>query len=302
MRAAVAEIMRDADIGIAFSSSMGTYLLEWPLVPRILHFCELDSDKWRQYSQRTRPPMNWVYAREARVLLDLERRLAASMSANMVCTPVEAAIFQARIENGTCLVLRNGIDLEYFSPAGVESVCGEIVFTGVMNYFPNVEGCRWFVREVLPQISAAVPEAHFTIVGASPSRAVTKLARDPRVTVTGQVPDTRPYLRRASIVVAPLRIGRGIQNKVLEGMAMGVPVVATSVAAQGVGGTPGRDYVTADDATSMSQSIVRLLADDQQRRALGSRGRAFVERNYSWQEALDPLESLVEQLTAVASR
>jgi sugar transferase (PEP-CTERM/EpsH1 system associated) len=299
MRAAVASAMRGADVAVAFSSSMGAYLLEWPGTPRILHFCELDSDKWHQYAQSTRPPMNWIYAREARLLLELERRLAASMNVNMVCTPLEAGIFHDRIESATCVVLSNGIDLDYFSPSPLEAVRAEIVFTGVMDYFPNIDGCQWFVQEVLPRVAAEVPETHFTIVGSSPSRPVRKLGLDPRVTVTGRVPDTRPYLRRASIVVAPLRIARGIQNKVLEGMAMGVPVVATTVAAQGVAGIPGRDYVTADDAATMSRAIVRLLTDDEERHALGARGRTFVETHYSWEDALDPLERVVEQLATV---
>jgi sugar transferase (PEP-CTERM/EpsH1 system associated) len=298
MRDAVAAAMRRADLAVAFSSSMGVYLLDYPSVPRILHFCELDSDKWQQYALRTRPPMKWIYAREARTLLRVERQLAAAMNTSLVCTPLEANIFRARIVEGDCRVLQNGIDLEYFSPSGLDPVRNEMVFTGVMNYFPNVEGCAWFAQHVLPRIAAAEPDAHFTIVGASPTRAVMKLAEDVRITVTGRVPDTRPYVRRASVVVAPLRIARGIQNKVLEGLAMGLPVVGTTAATQGVGGVPGRDYLVADEPEAMSAAIIGLLRNDPERRALASCGRAFVEGRYVWDRAMDPLEQLVDQLTA----
>ena len=289
--------MRKADLAIAFSSSMGSYLLDWPSVPRILHFCELDSDKWRQYANRTRPPMQWVYEREARVLEALERRLASEMNANIVCTELERRVFVERIPNAACTVMRNGVDLEYFSTDGLAPERGHIVFTGVMNYLPNIDACQWFAGSVLPRIVRRHPEARFSIVGSAPSSGVRRLTKDPRVTVTGRVPDTRPYLRRAAVVVAPLRIARGIQNKVLEGLAMGVPVVATSIAVQGVNGVSRRDYLVADDADAMAEEVGGLLADDQARSALGARGRAFVEANYNWDESLRTLDELVFRAT-----
>jgi sugar transferase (PEP-CTERM/EpsH1 system associated) len=297
MRAAVAAEMTDADIAVAFSSSMGAYLLDWPEVPSILHFCELDSDKWRQYARHTNPPLKWVYAREAKTLLRLEHRLAATMSASLVCTQVEAAVFRSWIKDSTCLVMRNGIDLDYFSPAGLDPQPGELVFTGVMNYYPNVDGCCWFAREVLPLVATAVPAAHLTIVGANPTRTVMNLARDPRITVTGRVPETRPYLRRASVVIAPLRMARGIQNKVLEGMSMGLPIVATTAATQGIGGMSGVHYIVSDDPTTMSEAIIQLFSHDGRRAALGKSARAFVEMHHHWEDTLEPLTSLVQQLS-----
>ena len=288
--------MHATDLAIAFSSSMGAYLLPWPAVPRILHFCELDSDKWRQYAERTRPPMRWIYAREARVLEELERRLAFAMSANLVCTDVEQKLFARRIPGAACTVMRNGVDLDYFSPVGLTPERGLVVFTGVMNYYPNVEGCAWFVREVLPRLRATHPDARLTIVGANPSRAVRSLSAHPHVDVTGRVPDTRVHQRRAAVIIAPLRIGRGIQNKVLEGLAMGVPVVGTSLATQGVGGTPGRDYLVADDPPAMAAAIGRLLSDERERLAQGARGRAFVEQHYDWDRSLDRLDDLIENI------
>jgi glycosyltransferase involved in cell wall biosynthesis len=174
------------------------------------------------------------------------------------------------------------------------------VFTGVMNYFPNVDGCEWLVREVLPRVIADHPQAKLTIVGSNPSRAVTRLARNPRVMVTGAVLDTRSYVRRAAIVVAPIRIARGIQNKVLEALAMGVPVVATSAAVQGVGGIADRDYVVADDAVTMAAGISNLISRDAERTALGARGRAFVESHYRWERSLDIFDEVFASVLSEA--
>jgi sugar transferase (PEP-CTERM/EpsH1 system associated) len=289
----------DIDLAIAFSSSMGAYLLDMPSVPGILHFCELDSDKWRQYASMTRPPLRWIYAREARVLRTLEHRLAHSMNANIVCTSREKVLFQAEIPGTACAVMPNGVDLAYFSPRVADAEPGHLVFTGIMNYYPNVDGCLWFAAEVLPKIADIHPNARFTIVGANPTHAIRRLAQDPRITVTGRVPDTRPFLRRASIAVAPLRIARGIQNKVLEGLAMAVPVVGTAAAVQGVAGVAGRDYLVGDSPADMADAINRLLSNGVERRALGARGRAFVEANYNWDRSLEVLDSLIATATRV---
>jgi sugar transferase (PEP-CTERM/EpsH1 system associated) len=284
-----------ADLAYAYSSSMGAFLERHAGKPRVMHFGELDSDKWRQYAERSALPMRWVYAREQRTLLEFERRIARSFSENVVCTQLEERVFREQIPGASCVVLRNSVDLERFHPRDNAPEPGEIVFTGVMNYHPNAEGCAWFVREILPQVRAIVPKVRFTIVGSSPTREVERLARVPGVTVTGFVPDTRVHLRRASVAVAPLRIARGIQNKVLEALAMGLPVVGTSAATQGVEGEPGRDFLVADDAPAFAARVVELLEHPADARALGERGRAFVERRYDWEAVLAPLEPLLER-------
>ncbi len=298
MSATVDAALKDCDLAVAFSSSMGAFLRGRSGLPRMLHFCELDSDKWRQYSRSTGLPLRWIYAREAKVLLALERQLAREMSTNIVCTSLEADIFRQWIPDAGCTVLRNGIDLDYFRPANEVTGAHGIVFTGVMNYFPNVDGCRWFVDEVLPGVRQVIPDAHFTIVGAHPNHAVLRLAGRDGVSVTGAVPDVRPYVADAAVVVAPLRIARGIQNKVLEGLSMGRPVVGTTVATQGVGGVAGRDYLVADDPVTMASSLVRLLTDPTERRRLAAAGRAFVEREYDWESAMLPLETAAGALLA----
>ncbi len=298
----VDEEIAQADLAYAYSSSMGAFLERHPGKPRVMHFGELDSDKWRQYAERQSPPMSWIYAREQRTLLEFERRVARSFSENIVCTPLEERVFREQIPGASCVVLRNGVDLERFHPRDSVPQAGELVFTGVMDYHPNAEGCSWFVREILPLVWAKRPEARFTIVGSSPTRAVQRLAEVEGVRVTGFVPDTREHLRRAAVAVAPLRIARGIQNKVLEALAMGLPVVGTTPATQGVEGEPGRDFVVADDAQAFAARVVELLEQPTSARALGARGRAFVERQYDWENVLAPLGPLLERCLAARAK
>jgi sugar transferase (PEP-CTERM/EpsH1 system associated) len=274
---------------------MGAFLERHAGKPRVMHFGELDSDKWRQYAERSAFPMSAVYAREQRTLLEFERRIARASSENVVCTPLEERVFREQIPGASCTVLRNGVDLERFHPRDNAPRVGEIVFTGVMNYHPNAEGCAWFAREILPQLRAVQPEAHFTIVGASPNAAVRRLAGLPGVAVTGAVPDTRAYLRHAAVAVAPLRIARGIQNKVLEALAMALPLVGTTSATQGVEGVAGRDYLVADEPGAFVAALAHLLHHPARARELGAAGRSFVERSCDWESTLAPLDALLER-------
>ncbi|MBL8856998.1 MAG: TIGR03087 family PEP-CTERM/XrtA system glycosyltransferase [Planctomycetes bacterium] len=293
LQAAVDDQIASCDMAYAYSSSMGAFLEKHRDKPRVMHFGELDSDKWRQYAERTSFPMSWVYGRECRTLLAFERRIAAAFTDNVLCTPLEQAVFRRDIPGPRSTVLRNGVDLAYFAPRPEAREAGHIVFTGVMNYFPNSDGCLWFVRDILPLIRREHPNARFTIVGSHPTNEISSLGRVEGVTVTGFVPDTRVYLSRAAVSVAPLRIARGIQNKVLEAMAMGLPVVGTTCATQGVDGSAERDYQVRDDAPGIARAVSDLLADTQAADELGRRARAFVEQNYDWEVVFDPLDEIL---------
>jgi sugar transferase (PEP-CTERM/EpsH1 system associated) len=281
-----------ADVAYAYSSSMGAFLLPHD-TPWLMHFAELDSDKWRQYAERTGFPMNRVYRREWRRLLQFERRVAASTVTNVFCTPLEERIFQEQIPGCPSVVIRNGVDLEYFSPAHNTPEPGHLVFTGVMDYLPNIDGCTWFVEEILPLVRAAVPETTFTIIGSKPTPEVERLAQTPGVTVTGFVDDTRDWLRRGALSIAPLRIARGIQNKVLEALAMGLPVVGTTSATQGVEGEPERHFLVRDDGEGFARAVIELLQDRERAERLGAAGRAFVEERYAWAAVLEPLDGIL---------
>jgi polysaccharide biosynthesis protein PslH len=295
LQAAVDEIIPSCDMAYAYSSSMGAFLEKHASKPRVMHFGELDSDKWRQYSERTSFPMSWVYAREHRTLLEFERRIARAFTENVLCTPLEQKIFQAAIPGASSTVLRNGVDLEYYKPSKDAPEPAHLVFTGVMNYYPNADGCIWFVREILPLVRKEFSAARFTIVGSHPTADVQSLARTSGVAVTGFVKDTREKLAKAAISVAPLRIARGIQNKVLEAMAMGLPVVGTTSATQGVEAGSGREYLVADDAKSFADSVCRLLRDPARARELGRNARRFVEEHYDWEVVFRHLDEILER-------
>ncbi|MDA1263486.1 MAG: TIGR03087 family PEP-CTERM/XrtA system glycosyltransferase [Planctomycetota bacterium] len=290
LKAEVDARIAGADFAYAYSSSMGAFLAQHD-TPWIMHFAELDSDKWRQYAERTSWPMSWIYKREAKQLLAFETHIAGRTATNVFCTPLEEKIFQEHVPGKPSLVVRNGVDLEYFSPAGNAPEHGHLVFTGVMDYLPNIDGCQWFVDEILPRIRESVPETTFTIVGSRPTSEVDKLAETAGVSVTGFVDDTRDYLRRAAVSVAPLRIARGIQNKVLEALAMGLPVVGTTSATQGVEGEPERDYLVRDEAEAFADEVVRLLQDRVAADTLARAGRALVEERYAWSAVLAPLDA-----------
>lgn len=298
LQAEVDRAVQGADVAYAYSSSMGAFLLDHAHLRRVMHFAELDSDKWRQYAARSHGPMRWLWAREARTLLEFERRIATAFDASILCTPLEQEVFARYIPGVDSLVLRNGVDLEYFRPQRQARREAELVFTGVMDYEPNVDGVEWFAREILPLIRRRVPAARFTIVGSKPVERVQRLAAIEGVTVTGRVEDVRAYVHAAAVSVAPLRIARGIQNKVLEAMACGVPVVGTTSATQGVECVAGRDLLVRDAAADFADEVVRLLQDPAEAEALGARGRALVEERYAWERVLQPLEALVTKLVS----
>jgi len=294
LRAEVDGCIGGMDLAYAYSSSMGAFFLRHSL-PRVMHFAELDSDKWRQYADKTRFPLTWVYRREWRTLRAFESELAHAVRENVFCTPLEQRVFEAAIPGVPSLVMRNGVDLAHYRPSAEPAEPGLLVFVGVMDYYPNVEGIAWFSRAILPEVQRRVPGTRLAIVGAHPTAEVRALARLPGVEVTGFVDDPRTHLSRAAVSVAPLRIARGIQNKVLEAMAMGLPVVGTRSATQGVEGLPERDYLVAESAEEQAAAICGLLREPERARDLGRRARAFVEANYDWETCLRPLDSILEK-------
>lgn len=292
MQTEVDRRITSCDMAYAYSSSMGAYYLHHDL-PRVMHFAELDSDKWAQYAKKTSWPMSWVYAREHRTLFEFEKDLAARTIDNVFCTPLEQKIFNERIPGCPSIVMRNGVDLGLFQPSEATREPNHLIFVGVMNYYPNVDGCKWFCESILPRVRERHPDVKLSIVGSHPTPDVEALGKLPGVTVTGFVDDTRDWLNKASVSIAPLRIARGIQNKVLEAMAMGLPVVGTTSATQGVDGTPEQDFLLANSETEQVEAVCRLLDDQNAAIELGRRARAFVEANYDWEVCLEPLDDIV---------
>lgn len=306
LRRAASERLLGADVVLAFSSVMAQYVPVENPRPRVLDFVDADSEKWRLYAGHSRWPLSWVYAREAARLGAFEERAARAWDHSLFVSEREARVLRERAPDVPVGVIVNGIDLDYFAPPAAVGGNGaaphaaepRIVFTGMMDYFPNVDGVRWFVSEVFPGVRAVVPNARFVIVGRNPARSVRALASTPGIEVTGAVPDVRPYLAAASVACAPLRVARGLQNKILEAMAMGLPVVATRAAYEGLDGAETAGIEVADDPADFAARLAGLLQDDARRRAAGRQARAYVESRHKWADHGAALEALLEGLVA----
>jgi glycosyltransferase involved in cell wall biosynthesis/VanZ family protein len=332
---------------------MGEYLLRSKGQPQerrllIMDFCDLDSDKWRQYCQSSIPPMSWIYRREAAALQQYEQALNQFFDLSIFVSPGEAELFSPLAPSPDRIrVVKNGVDHKFFSPslssAPVEHLKGDhgsigqasqprlntpkgtpvqqgkppsissldhssipaseppslpaykppsLIFTGAMDYQANVDGIVWFCREVLPELQDNVPELKFSIVGAHPAPKIQELASED-VVVTGYVDDIRDFYQLADICVVPLRMARGVQNKVLEAMAMGKPVVTTSKVQQGIHAMPERDFLLANTPQEFVRQVLRLIQDQDLAYELGQRGRNFVIQNFDWEINLKKLQELL---------
>lgn len=284
---------------LAYSSGMVQYVPE-PLVGgAVLHFADVDSDKWRRYSLAKPWPLSAVYGREARQLLRYERQVAEKAMATTFVTEAEAQLFRSLAPECSVKVgvVENGVDAEYFSPqpqlaSPYRSGAVALVFTGAMDYWPNVDAVCWFARHCLPALRARVPAIEFFIVGMNPAKAVRDLEFQPGITVTGRVADVRAYVQFAAAAIVPLRIARGIQNKVLEGMAMARPVITTPGCAEVLTARVGEEILTADTPEEWISTTMSCLGPDRAN-AIGAAARQRVVDDYSWTASLAKLSSLL---------
>jgi sugar transferase (PEP-CTERM/EpsH1 system associated) len=298
------------DASVVFSSTMAQYALELGDVPMLVDFVDVDSAKWSDYAKAHRWPMSWLYAREGRELLAYEQNVAARARSSFFVTDNEVALFRRlspRLKAPVEAVC-NGVDAEFFAPDAARTSPfppGQIplVFTGAMDYWPNVDAVSWFTSEVLPLLRKEFASLHFHIVGRSPTPAVQRLAGE-GVSVTGTVPDVRPYLQHAAAVVAPLRLARGIQNKILEAMAMARPVVAARSCVQGMSNEADEAVsavLPADDVPDYVQLIAGLLRDSGHAARVGVAGRARVLECFSWDAHLSRMDRHLAELTGGVS-
>ncbi len=287
-----------------FSSPMAQYVLDerYQSLRRIADFVDVDSQKWRQYGEQHKWPMSWLYQREGTQLLKFEREVARRFDASVFVSQSEAALFNQLAPEVAEKVsyLSNGVDTEFFSPERrYENPYpdGElpVVFTGAMDYWANGDAATWFAREVFPAIRAQAARARLFVVGAQPTEQVRRLGKLEGVNVTGTVEDIRPYLFHARLAVAPLRIARGLQNKVLEAMAMAKPVLATPAAMEGLMLPLAFTELVSDDPATLAERAVAVLTRGD-RSELGRRGREFVEQTYSWERAWQRLDTLLRGL------
>ena len=283
------------DVVYIYSVAMAPYAFNASQGIRILDAQDIDSQKWAEYAVKAAFPMRLVWAREARTLLAYERRAAAACAWTFFVSEPEAARFRelAPESAGRVVAIECGVDLqrfsltdEYASPFDTTDPC--LVFTGNMDYWPNADAVVWFAHEILPMLRARKPGLCFWIVGANPGEEVRALDFMPGIHVTGRVEDVRPYVAHAAAVVCPLRIARGIQNKVLEGMAMGKPVIASPAAFTGVRAQAGIDLLVADGPAAFTDAVCAVLDGDHP--GLGAAARAAMVRGYAWDAVLSKLD------------
>lgn len=267
-----------------FSSQVAQYVINRP-EKKIMDFCDVDSDKWRQYSRKKRFPFNLLYKLESSRLSKYEHEIATHFSLNLFSTPQELEVFQP--QNGINYVLSNGVDTEYFSPNS-RSKETAIIFVGAMDYFANIDAVVWFGRKVFPKLLEKIPGLKFYIIGSSPSKAVQKLSSFlPNIIVTGFVRDVRIYMDKAKIAVIPLHIARGIQNKVLEAMSMELPVSIPENILRSLKECDRQNVLVFKDGEDLFNILSHFFSNEQKYRDMGKQLRKYVRQNYDWDSNLD---------------
>jgi sugar transferase (PEP-CTERM/EpsH1 system associated) len=295
---------RRFDAALVFCSSMVQYLdgPELANVPAVIDLVDVDSQKWFDYAGKTSGLKRRLFELEGRRLRRLECSLPARAQAIMLVSEAEADLYRSFCPNDRTVAIPNGVDLDYFRPQSAgpspwrslspEDRC-HLVFVGALDYRANIDAVAWFAAEVWPLVRQRLPQLTLALVGRSPSPAVRRLADLPGIRVFADVPDVRPYVAAADLVIAPLRIARGIQNKVLEAMAMGKAVLTSPAALEGLTAQPGRHVVVADEPRRWAAAIDELLQDEELALSLGMSARRFAQRNHAWEATLAPLARLI---------
>jgi sugar transferase (PEP-CTERM/EpsH1 system associated) len=272
--------------------------------PRVLDLVDVDSEKFRLYAERgsVRGAKRLACSLEWRRLRALEKTASEEADATVLCTEDEARTLKSFATPRRLEVIGNGVDLERFRPAAAPRAAAEILFVGALDYQANVDACVHLVRDLLPRIRREVPAATATLVGSAPTEAVRALASEPGVSLHANVPSVAPFLQRATLALLPLRIARGIQNKALEALASGLPLVASRETAKGLEGREGREWLAGGDADELARAAVRVLTDGELRVRLARDGRALAESRYGWPALLEKFVALVEEVGSARSR
>ena len=293
------------DTIICFCSTMAEYIFRTPKfrnkelgnVKLIIDYVDLDSDKWFQYAKYSKFPRNLLYKAENRRLSRYEIKVEQAFHHSVFVSKRELDVFQKLCpDTNKITVISNGVDYEYFKPS-IKTVSEKrapaLVFTGIMDYFANEDGVTWFCEKIFNKIKAEIPGVQFYIVGNRPTKAVKKLQKKYGVIVTGFVSDIREYYWLADVCVVPLRIARGLQNKVLEAMATGNAVVSTSNAINGIVAHNNLDVIVEDNEELFAKRVIELLRDESKRKELGENAVKNIHKNYSWKENLKAFDLLL---------
>lgn len=300
LQAWVDRTLTEQSIGHAliFSSPMAQYIRHYPDLNIVADFVDVDSDKWLQYAAKKQGIYRWLFRREAEKLLAFERRIAQTAKMTLLVSAQEAQLFQALAPESSHKIdyVNNGVDdvifnpdLPCYSPYPAEE--DAIVFSGAMDYWPNVDAVQWFAEKVFPLIKQQHSTARFYIVGSKPTAVVQQLAiNDPAVIVTNRVDDVKPYIRFAKVAVAPLRIARGIQNKVLEAMALAKPVVVTSAAMEGIAWDASLAVTIADSEEDFAAQVLQNLQHPVHQALVN---RQYVQQHFSWAHSTERLINFI---------
>ena len=303
----IEQVLRERQITtiFVFSGQMGQYIPDWFKGRVVFDFVDVDSAKFEAYADRDTGLRRWINAREARLLQAEEERQARRAAVSLLVSAEEAALFRLRLSPeaaATCDVraLRNGIDSKFFDPANVrpatrmmEHVGPKLIFAGQMDYAPNIEAAQRMIQRVMPRIRSRRPDATFHVVGRNPPDELTRSDGQNGIYVWGGVDDIRAWLAAADMAVVPLEIARGVQNKVLEAMAMALPVVLTSAAATGIGGTDGKHFAVADSDDELVDRISAFLSHSRLGAAMGKAARRHVVDSLSWHASLASLPEMI---------
>jgi sugar transferase (PEP-CTERM/EpsH1 system associated) len=284
------------DLILVHCSSVAQYVEHVRGIPKILDFGDMDSQKWLEYAHHKPFPLSLGYTLEGHKMLWAEKRLARQFD---LCTATTRAEWETLESYGTGVAtdwFPNGVDAQFFGPDPAGTYDADTIsFIGRMDYYPNQECMQRFCNDVWPQLRARRPAMKLLIVGADPSPAIKALGQLPGVTVTGSVPDVRPYVRGSALMVAPLAIARGTQNKILEAMAMGVPVVTSRAAAGGVDAEAERHFLVADTPQELVEAILRVVGDPAERARLSTSGRERMLGHHAWPNSMKRLDAIIER-------
>jgi len=287
---------------LVFSSSMAQYVDSeiFSNCHRVIDFVDMDSDKWMQYAEKKQWPMSWIYRREARTLFNYEKKIAKKFDKSLFVSSKEAELFSVQIKDALIKVdyVNNGVDTAYFSSnEGFSNPYGKdekiIIFTGAMDYWANVDAVQWFAEEVFPALKNKIEHLRFIIVGSKPTGEVLDLQSIDGVKVTGFVKDIRPYIMYADVAVAPMRIARGIQNKVLEAMSMGRTVVVSPQGLEGINAQPDKDLMLSTLKQDWVEQVTNAII--QPNLEMGHSARTCVMNHYSWYSNIVKLLTCFEE-------
>jgi polysaccharide biosynthesis protein PslH len=286
-----------------YSSNAADYALTLGYRPKhlVFDYVDVDSAKFGDVAALSGPASRWLYELEEKRVRAAEARLASQADTVLFVSEPEAALFRSRCPAAAAktYAVENGVDLQRFQPDpslpmpdAYRDGRPTLVFTGAMDYWPNIDAVTWFAKEVMPAAIARHPSLRFAIVGSNPAAAVSALA-GPSVLVTGRVPEVQPFVQHAAAMIAPLRVARGLQNKVLEGLAMGRPLIASPGALTGIAAEHGQHVLRADGVDDWLRAIDQILSDSKFAADLGAAARNFVAQRFGWARQLDRLLAFV---------